>query len=82
MIDEKRIHQITTWPPLVLSTSGDDLEELARLARLGIWAEAQGIEAIESYVYNFESEQGCQCCDNNGSNLPELKEALAAIPKP
>jgi hypothetical protein len=68
-MDEKRLDEIAPEAGIMGAFSFEDMVELIRLARLGLWAEKHGIPAIR-----WEDKR----C---GRVYGPLGEALAALPK-
>ena len=79
MIDEKKLdswitqHTTSTEPMNVMISNYDDVGELLRLARLGLWAKEHGIPTLESVDGYFHKNWALDSSD--------VTNAFAALPK-
>lgn len=92
MIDEKRLAEFcisndTASPEIwKIEASEDDLDELMRLARLGLWAEKSAVPTLRGLVdivVSIETQAGFPGKPKSSfsTQIQPAQKALAALPK-
>ncbi len=79
-IDEKRLDEWSTWLRDQPACTIDEIEGFIRLARLGLWAEKHGIEAL--LEIREENERFAESAVMDWYGVQDIaSKALAALPK-